>query len=152
MQETRRLRRQLAKNHLERAISMGSQGRFELAGRLAEQAVDLDPESPHAHVILAKIRFWLGDVDGAAASIERAEQVGLDQDSAEPMRAAIEALRVREGQRREAEALQAQTIRRLAERFASTATEVRGWATEERWTALAYLVCLLLLLGIAGHR
>jgi Flp pilus assembly protein TadD len=152
MQETRRLRRQLATSHLERAVSIGSRGRFDLAQRLAEQAVDLDPEVPQAHVILAKIRFWSGDIDGASASIERAEQAGLTPSAAAPLREAIDTLRWRERQRREAAERQAKTLKGWAAQLAFAGGEVRAWATEERWTVLVYLACLLLILGIAGHR
>ena len=152
MQETRRLRRQLATSHLERAVSIGSRGRFDQARRLAEQAVDLDPEVPQAYVILAKIRFWSGDIDGASESIERAEKAGLTKSAAAPLRASIDALRQRERQRREAAELQSKTLKGWGAQLASAACAVRTWATEERWTVLVYLACLLLILRIAGPR
>jgi Flp pilus assembly protein TadD len=152
MQEIRRLRRQLAKSQLERAVMLGSRGRFDLAARIAEQAVGLDPEVPQAHAVLAKIRFWSGDIDGASASIERAEQTGLARSAAETMRASIDALRLRESQRRAAAELQAEAMQQLNARLASAISEAHDWLSAERLTMLAYIASLLLLLGIAGRR
>ena len=69
MQETKKLRRQLAISRLEQAVSMGTRHRIDLAARLAGEAIQLDPEVPQAHAVLAKLRFWSGDMEGAAEEL-----------------------------------------------------------------------------------
>jgi hypothetical protein len=151
MQETRKLRRQLAISRLEQAVSMGTRGRLDLATRLAGEAIQLDPEVPESHAILAKVRFWSGDIDGAEQSLSTAERAGLPRDLAQSMHDAIQQMRRREQQDREIAKLQAEAKRARAAAVAGALAAADAWLTVERLPALLFLACMFLMLGIASR-
>jgi hypothetical protein len=152
MQETKRLRRHLAINRLEHAVSMGRRGRFDLAIKLADEAIRLDPEVPQAHAIMAKMCFWTGDIDGATTSLMTAERAGLSIDLVQSMREAIQQLLRRGELAREVAVLAAEAKRAREAAMSRALAAVNDWFTAERLTAQFFLACILLVLGIASRQ
>jgi len=151
MQETKKLRRQLAISRLEQAVSMGTRHRIDLAARLAGEAIQLDPEVPQAHAVLAKLRFWSGDMEGAATSLLSAGRAGLSIDLAQSMHDAIQELRRREKQARALAVLEAEAKSARLAAVARALDAVNAWFIIERLPVLLFMACVFLMLGIASH-
>ena len=147
--EMTQLRHQFASARLKTAFTHIRSGKLRSGKLLLLEASRLAPTLPHPYVMLAKLAFWEGDLVSADANIALAEERGFPKVQSEPMRSAIEELRLRARTRREEKAEAAAGRKAFITAMYRIATNETNWLTDHLTALLLFFVCILVTLGIA---
>lgn len=140
--ETIQLRKFLAAGLARESLRAARAGRAAEALRMATDAMELDRDLASPHVIVAKIRFWQGDLEAAQAHLNDAERRGLPRVEAEAARTSIAELRDRTARRAERRAEKARDRQRRMDAIMRALSPLQRTPTARTVAGTTFLLLL----------